>query len=195
MNRNSAKPLSWKRGAEERRINRTRARKAEDPLGNDPLSASEKTFPARRRERGKNAKALDNGAAARNGGDNAGTHGAEGVRITSGSTYKWGPAGEAIFAGRRPEMHEEYEREPHRIRPKGRVLQRMARALLLRRVAGSRLLTGDGEKRSLRKVGTRVRFPPECSRAAPAPSTRKLCSGAGVDPLGASAGKRPEVSQ
>ena len=34
----------------------------------------------------KNAKALDKGAAARNSRDNVGTHGIEGVRITSGST-------------------------------------------------------------------------------------------------------------
>ena len=71
----------------------------------------------------------------------------------------------------------------------------MARASLLRREAGFRRLTGDGDKRSLRKVGARARFPPEGSHATPAPPARKLWSGAGVDPLGASAGKRSEVSQ
>ena len=62
VNRNSAKPLSWKRGAEERRITRTRARKAEDPPGNDPLSACEKTFPARRRERRKKREGAGQGS-------------------------------------------------------------------------------------------------------------------------------------
>ena len=66
----------------------------------------------------------------------------------------------------------------------------MARASLLRREAGFRRLTGDGDKRSLRKVGARARFPSEGSHATPAPPARKLWSGAGVDPLGAAADRQ-----